>query len=205
MENTDTASLPGAAAGGGAVTRRDADPEPRWSPVGTPAGWCSRRLRVEALDASTATAVAELVRDPRVYASYYLGPDEPPGSADEQDWAPGAAAEGRARPVNFAVRLRASNELIGALRLRGNRISFLIAPPHWGQGLASELVAGACGILPARYRLDHLEAEVLLDNQPSRRVLEGQGFRCVGPVEIRVPGRSSGIPALKYVCRFPRP
>ena len=159
---------------------------------------------MQRLTAAEAGDIVALVRDPRIYGSFYLGTDGAPGLAEEEDWLSWEPDSEADRLINFSVRLRADRSLIGALRLRGTRLSFLIAPACWRQGFASELVAGACSFRPGRYGLDMLEAEVRRDNEASRRVLENQGFRCVGPVRLQGADGPAPVPVVKYVCGFRR-
>ena len=56
------------------------------------------------------------------------------------------------------------------------RLGYLLAPPFWGKGLASELVSWLVRWCRAQDGIDSLAGGVSVDNPASRRVLEKNGF-----------------------------
>ncbi|MDP9470515.1 MAG: GNAT family N-acetyltransferase [Chloroflexota bacterium] len=55
-------------------------------------------------------------------------------------------------------------------------LGYAVARPHWGHGFATEAAARVIDFAFDDLRLNRLQASVLRDNPPSRRVLERLGF-----------------------------
>jgi len=59
-------------------------------------------------------------------------------------------------------------------------IGYSVLPEFQGQGLATEMVAGIIRWAKRQPRLKQIEAETTVDNEASCRVLEKNGFVCIG-------------------------
>jgi len=70
-------------------------------------------------------------------------------------------------------------------------IGYWVSQSHNGQGLASKAVADVIEIAFEQLRLHRLQAETLLHNVPSQRVLTRNGFRPFGvaPSYLKIAGR----------------
>lgn len=55
-------------------------------------------------------------------------------------------------------------------------VFYALLPEYWGRGYGSEIAASFVAYARERLRLESLAAFALLDNTPSRRVLEKSGF-----------------------------
>jgi [ribosomal protein S5]-alanine N-acetyltransferase len=94
------------------------------------------------------------------------------------------------REVGLADRFAivADGELVGVLGVsnivRGvfesASIGYFVAQSHNGRGIATRAVAAVCAWAFDEAGLHRLEAGTLTDNLPSQRVLERNGFRCIG-------------------------
>jgi len=80
-------------------------------------------------------------------------------------------------------------------------LGYMLAPEHWGKGLASEACRLAIdrGFAGGR---DHLTAGVWADNAASLRLLGKLGFRVVG--EDLTFSRARGVEAPGYLLRLDR-
>lgn len=76
-------------------------------------------------------------------------------------------------------------------------IGFSVLPEFQGQGLATEMVAGIVQWAKQQPQVKRIEAETNIENQASIRVLEKNGFICVGaglePNTIRFLHRSDAL------------
>jgi ribosomal-protein-alanine N-acetyltransferase len=94
------------------------------------------------------------------------------------------------RVQTFAIALGAGDDLIGTLTLfllAGNRaeIGYALAPAWQGRGMAAEALRLAVTHAFEALAVQCIEADVDPRNQPSVRLLEGLGFRCVRQVSER--------------------
>ena len=101
----------------------------------------------------------------------------------------GAAAEWIATTKpgrDFAVVLRESGELIGAVTLaldephRRASLGYWCAPSHWGNGYTTEAVRAVVGYGFEALAVNRVYAECHGDNPASRRVLEKAGMTLEG-------------------------
>ncbi|MEM7740647.1 MAG: GNAT family N-acetyltransferase [Pseudomonadota bacterium] len=81
-------------------------------------------------------------------------------------------------------------ELTGSIGLHERQkgvftIGYMLGRRFWGQGIASEIVPAVCSFGFRQLRIDHILAEVYVDNIGSERVLTKHGFR-------RRPGTTMG-------------
>ena len=60
------------------------------------------------------------------------------------------------------------------------RFGYWLAKEHWGQGIMTEAVALVSQYASKKLRLRRLDAEVIVGNLASRRVLEKNGFKLEG-------------------------
>lgn len=98
----------------------------------------------------------------------------------------GAAA---ALPVVWLVVRRADGRIVGDLGTHGPpgsdgcvEIGYSLAPSARGQGIGSAAVAAFVGRLAAVQGIRQITAVTAAQNTASRRLLERQGFRIVGPL-----------------------
>jgi ribosomal-protein-alanine N-acetyltransferase len=77
-------------------------------------------------------------------------------------------------------------------------LGYHIFNQHWGQGFATEAVAGAKQIVFEDFDLHRIEALVEVDNTASTRVLEKNGFRLEGTAKRRLFRRGEWRDALIY-------
>jgi len=86
----------------------------------------------------------------------------------------------------FAVVRQQDQRVIGAVGLTIERrhaaaeLGYWIGKPYWGQGYASEAVAGVVRCAFEDLALHRLHASHFAGNLASRRVLEKAGFQCEG-------------------------
>ncbi len=140
------------------------------------------RLRLRPLTEADTDAIFSLYSDPHV--TRYLS--RPPMStrADAR-----AAIERAAEEFSAGTALRVGlarpedNQVIGTGNLlhfdwqcRRAEVGYALAPPFWGQGLASEATAALVEYGFETLDLLRLEAELDPRNEASTRVLERQGF-----------------------------
>lgn len=94
------------------------------------------------------------------------------------------------RVQTFAIASGPGDDLIGTLTLfllAGNRaeIGYALAPAWQGRGMAAEALRLAVAHAFEALAVQCIEADVDPRNQPSVRLLEGLGFRCVRQVSER--------------------
>lgn len=137
--------------------------------------------------AADVPAAARAARDPAIRRYSHL--PEPFDRSAVTAWVEGMAAE---RAAGRALRLVIGDAqrpelLLGAIALfdlRRDRaegeIGYWLAPGARGRGLAGRAVGLLAGWALARHGLERVLATVDPDNDPSRRVLAGCGFRETG-------------------------
>ena len=153
------------------------------------------RLVLRELTESDAPALLALYRDPAVMR--FMGP--PPESLEAE------RANIAAHRVRYyarrgyglwAVVRRDSGELVGRCGLLDAEIagreevevSYLLAPAHWGLGLATEAAGAALAYAVGPLALDRVVAVVAPENERSRRVAERLGMRYEGIVSYKAFG-----------------
>lgn len=98
--------------------------------------------------------------------------------------------------LRWGIEVRGSHDLIGTIgyeyldaRQHGAELSYDLLPAHWGQGLMQETVKAVLEYVRERTSLLYLEANTVLENQASARVLEKAGFAPQGePYAQGLPG-----------------
>jgi RimJ/RimL family protein N-acetyltransferase len=95
--------------------------------------------------------------------------------------------------VHFAIELKSSGSLIGALSLREiesehrqAELGFWIAVTHWGKGHASEAVEAVLPLAFQELGLNRIYAHHMTRNPASGRVLQKAGFQVEGLLRQRV-------------------
>jgi RimJ/RimL family protein N-acetyltransferase len=145
-----------------------------------------------------------LMADPRVAA--WLWPEGPPTPAevrsllvrDADHWK-------RHRWGPWLVRDTATGAAVGRVGLKGTEVggreevevAWMIAADRWGEGLATEIAAEAVRVAFAILALADLVAFTLVENAPSRRVMDHLGFAYERDIE------HAGLPHVLY--RLSRP
>lgn len=142
----------------------------------------SRRLRLEPLRSSHASAVFAPLQDPRIYL--YI-PEDPPSAEGLQgryDFLENARSpDGEERWLNWITFLRDSQTPIGTFQAtltpdgRGT-FAYIVFPPYWRQGYGREMAVSALDHLFSTYPIAGLRAEMDTRNQGSVRLVESLGF-----------------------------
>ncbi|WP_420860093.1 GNAT family N-acetyltransferase [Marivivens marinus] len=76
----------------------------------------------------------------------------------------------------FVYGLWRGAEMVGQMGILEGEIGYAIAPPHWGQGYATEAAQVLLDRAFATYSWDEVMGGVWLDNPASMRVLQKLGF-----------------------------
>ena len=82
--------------------------------------------------------------------------------------------------------IEVNSQVAGAIDLRGialnhkARFGYWLAKEHWGQGIMTEAVGLVSQYASNKLRLRRLDAQVIVGNLASRRVLEKNGFKLEG-------------------------
>ena len=99
--------------------------------------------------------------------------------ADVQDWI--AKSRWRGCPGFRLGICLPDGTLIGSAGLGGDPLgcAYFLAPAHWGRGYATEAMLAFLADAFARFGLSVIEAEALIDNPASLRVLAKLGFKAV--------------------------
>lgn len=144
------------------------------------------RLVLRPFRETDAAAVARLCGDREIASTTLLIP-HPYALGDAEGWiATHAASFGAGRGVDFAVSLRTTGELVGAVGLRIEpehgraEIGYWIGRAHWGLGYASEAGKGALRYAFELRGLNRVYAYHFARNPASGRVMEKMGMRREG-------------------------
>lgn len=127
----------------------------------------------------------------------------PPGSAERFIFAARAGnAEGAQLVLTMTPR-SGNRESIGSIALEARagghlHLSYVVAPEHWGKGLAGE---AAAAMLIAGFQLSaatQIDANVFKENVAARRVLEKCGFSHLGSAPCGAPARGGLVDSDSY-------
>ncbi|HEX8013011.1 MAG TPA: GNAT family N-acetyltransferase [Casimicrobiaceae bacterium] len=148
----------------------------------------TKTLRLEPLTVAHAEEMFGPLSAP---ALYDYTPGAPPASvaALRERYAKlekGTSADGRQQWLNWIIRL-ASGRCVGFVQAtiypgRTGDFAFVLAPEHWGHGIASEACRAAIAYLARELALSELFATVDPNNARSIRLLLRLGFDEVAPV-----------------------
>ena len=166
------------------------------------------RLRIEPLCAAHAPLLFPALADPRIYA--YVPETAHPSVASlarrHACLEAGAPAESNEVWLNWALRRTDTREYVGTLQSTvtpGVRayIGYVLAPPAWGQGFATEACNWLVTELRTRFDIGEVLATVDVRNRRSIRVLERLGFGCAGVETAELHGESTTDYRYRLVCR----
>lgn len=143
----------------------------------------TNRLLLRPFTQYDASMVQILAGDDRVAQMTDAIPHPYPDGAAES-WIAGHAAAFIARTeVNFAIELRASSELIGAVSLlqinseqTSAMVGYWIGVPHWGQSYATEAVVRLLQFAQHELQLRQITGRCLARNIASARVMQKAGL-----------------------------
>ncbi len=144
------------------------------------------RLHLRAFAEADAPDVQRLAGDRRVAETTMLIPHPYPDGAAEAWIATHEAAWELGRGLVFAVTLRASGDLIGAIGFtiktepRESEIGYWIGVPYWNQGYCTEAAGALVDYLFQTFHVDCVRAHHFTRNPASGRVMEKIGMQPVG-------------------------
>lgn len=149
----------------------------------------SERLVLEPLAPSHAHALYAHLLDERLYRFI---PQDPPTSEHSlreryTRLARRQSPDGTQVWLNWAIRLQVAAQYIGILQAtihpdQRADIAYMLFPPHWGHGYATEGLRRVVGYLQTVHRVHLLTAQVDTRNSASTAVLERLGFNRVATV-----------------------
>ncbi|HEU4741692.1 MAG TPA: GNAT family N-acetyltransferase [Meiothermus sp.] len=155
----------------------------------------SPRLFLREIREGDAEAIYRIYTDPRVVRYHNLERLEGFEAAlSFAAWMQSLYPEGRG--VRWGIEVRRSRDLIGTIgyeyldaRQHGAELSYDLLPAYWGRGLMQEAVGAVLEYVRERTSLLYLEANAVLENRASLRVLEKAGFVPQGePYARELPG-----------------
>ena len=83
-------------------------------------------------------------------------------------------------------------------------IGYRIHPYWWKRGIATETAALLKSYLLKNTDVRKITAHVMAENVASARVLEKNGFNCVGPVYVKIGEKMNRCWSTSICIRFPR-
>lgn len=142
----------------------------------------SPRLFLREIREGDAEAIYRIYTDPRVVRYHNLERLEGFEAAlSFAAWMQSLYPEGRG--VRWGIEVRRSHDLIGTIgyeyldaRQHGAELSYDLLPAYWGRGLMQEAVGAVLEYVREQTSLLYLEANAVLENRASLRVLEKAGF-----------------------------
>lgn len=144
------------------------------------------RLHLRAFGDTDAATVQRLAGDRRVADTTLLIPHPYPEGAAEAWIATHEASWELGRGLVFAIVLRASGALIGAIGLRIDpatqtaEMGYWIGVPYWGQGYCTEAVRALVELGFTQLGLEWIRAHHFARNPASGRVLQKAGWHYEG-------------------------
>jgi ribosomal-protein-alanine N-acetyltransferase len=156
------------------------------------------RLRIEPLCAAHAPLLFPVLADPRIY-TFVPEAAHPSVASLTQRYGrleAGAPAESNEVWLNWALQRIDTLAYIGTLQATvtlglNAHIGYVLAPPAWGQGFATEACTWLVAELRKRFAVDDILATVDVRNARSIRVLERLGFGCIGTEAAELHGAST--------------
>lgn len=145
----------------------------------------TERLMLRALEMSDCPRVTELAGDRRIYDMTLLIP-HPYALKQAEDWI-GTHAAHWARwredwSMNFAIRSKSSDELMGVIGLVGvprhkrAEMGYWLGVPFWGNGFMTEAARAVVEFAFGTLGVNRIEAGVFDGNEASANVLRKVGF-----------------------------
>ncbi len=140
------------------------------------------RLDLEPQVAAHAPAMFDVLRDPAIYTFEHAPPESLVALTQRfERLASRQSADGREQWLNWVLRLRADQALIGYVQatvLPDGRawVAYVLGSGQWGQGLASEAVQAMLGELRQGWQVRQALAAFKRANARSRRLLLRLGF-----------------------------
>ena len=166
-------------------------------------------LVLEPIDLSHAPSLQVLAGDPAIAATTRIAHPYPPGQAEKFIR---VRMRQREEGLSWVFAVKLADEVVGVCGLleittrRVAEIGYWIGRPYWGQGLATQAVAGTLRFSFGTLALREVFAKCLADNHASRRVLEKNCFRYAGAEPHHVPHWPAAMPLLIYrITRTPIP
>ena len=166
------------------------------------------RLRMEPLRPTHAPLLFPVLADPRIYA---FVPDSAHSSVTSlaQRYArleEGAPAGTNEVWLNWALRRTDTLAYIGTLQATVTPgvhafIGYVLTPPAWGKGFATEACGWLVAELQKRFVLTEILATVDVRNLRSIRVLEHLGFRCLGTETAVLRGEVTEDHRYSFACQ----
>jgi len=155
------------------------------------------RLLIRAFAPRDLDAFHGFAADPQVSRMMQSIP-HPLGREQARDWIAGRQYSGR---LGFCAGVYLHDEtLIGSVGIGGDPVStaYFFDPAHWGQGYATEAMAGFLARMFAWFQPDEITAGAMLDNHASQRVLDKLGFEQTGHISHKSPLRLEPDPLILY-------
>lgn len=142
------------------------------------------RLLLRCMDVADFGEVAALLSDSSI--SYLLRPSGTPLKFPDPS------------TVRFIARDPVDGSLVGMIAIKGNTISYCVAPTYSGAGFGHEIVNFFLQEITPSLQLSYLEAIILRENEASRKLVERLDFKFSGLISIQHGRNASAIAALKY-------
>ncbi len=100
----------------------------------------------------------------------------------------------------FQLAVESEDTMVGAVGLGGTPLSamYMIAPDHWGQGIATEALSAFIPAIFERFPVSGLTATVFEDNSASRHLMAKFGFTETGRKMGTSKGRLEPAPVITY-------
>lgn len=157
----------------------------------------TERLTLRPLQEKDLAAMAELANDIRVAQKLTRLP-YPYTLKDAHAFLPyaqGGIAKGA--HVTLAIIRRSDQTFMGVVGLE-EALGYWLGFPFWGQGYGKEAVKALVQFGFLTLKQDQLKATALVENQASRRILEGVGFIQIGTNEMTSHGYEGTKPGIEY-------
>lgn len=168
-----------------------------WGAVWNGTPFTSAQLRLRPLAESDLPHLVELASDNEV-AGWTAAIPHPFSEADGRAYLERAGAESR---IVLALETGAAREFIGCLRIDITEgvgdIGYWIGRPYWGRGFGGEALKRATRFAFEDLNVDALDAEVMVGNAASERVLEKAGYAKTSET-VGATGRCDGVPVVQY-------
>ena len=151
------------------------------------------RLKARRIKASDIGYVALTDADPQIHSFIYTTqPTRPESEARLERW----LREEREAQMGFWIFSLGIDDighggLFRSARIKGEvELGYVVRPPYWGRGLATEMSQALIDVVARGLKLDHVVAVTKPHNIASQRVLEKSGFTSLGD-QIEADGQPS--------------